>query len=199
MRQQRTSKTPTASDAPFPHFGTTRKGFWLLLIVTLLIAFALPLLSLWHASSSALHARACIWPATPRANASAQLLVVLSDKADHAAVQGTWAQVSAEWDMTNMEMGPDQRTVHGPPHALGNIGAFEVPLRLDMAGPWSVHVTLRTPGRPAWQAVLQFSVLSPAISTPSAGESLTLPYSDPCGATTSSSATNHSSTQGNSS
>jgi len=146
-------------------FGRVRGGFWAVLVGALLVAISLPAVNLRHAAVSPIKARACIWPTSPRVGAPAQLVVVLADATDRAAVQGPWARVAVKWDMTTMSMGIRPLVVPGPPRLLDDAGVFTIPLRVDMAGPWWVRVTLRTPGRPVWQSALQFTVLSPLPGT----------------------------------
>jgi hypothetical protein len=132
---------------------------WMLLVAVLAVAITVPAVSLRHAASTALAAHAYIWPLAPQAGESAQLVVVLTDPADRAAIQGPWAQLAAKWDMVTMRMGTHQLAAPGPPtHA----DALAMPLRLDMAGLWWVQVTLRTPGRPVWHTRLQVNVAPPA-------------------------------------
>jgi hypothetical protein len=135
-----------------------RKGIWGLLAGALLVALALPTATLWHAATSAMAAHAYVWPAVPRANEPAKLIVVLCQNADKSATDGPWAQTQAEWDMVTMAMGTHPVAVPGSPR---NPGVFTIPLQLGMAGVWWAHVTLRAPGRPAWQTQLQFTVLPP--------------------------------------
>jgi hypothetical protein len=136
-------------------FGRVRRVYWALLAGTLLAALAIPSLYVWRAASSSLAAHACIWPAAPRADEPAHLVVSLPDPIDRAAVQGPWAQVVAKWDMVTMGMGTHQSAVPGQ---SGRGGTFTIPLPLDMPGPWWVQVVLHTPGRPEWHTRLQVAV-----------------------------------------
>jgi hypothetical protein len=152
-------------DMPPPRqSGQVRRVFWALLAVSLLLAVALPIGNLWREASSSLVARACVWPATPRLDAPAQVLVVLPNATDRAAVQGPWARVVAEWNMVTMRMGARRTAVAGPPATTHDPGVFALPLRLDMAGLWLARVSLTTPGRPMWQTAVSFSV-APAATT----------------------------------
>lgn len=140
--------------------GPVRGAFWALLAVALLLALALPLASLYRAASSALDAHACVWPPIPHLGAPAQLLVVLPEAADRAAMRDPWARLEAEWDMVAMRMGARRATVSGPSLADHAAGSFAVPLHLDMAGAWTARISLSIPGRPAWETTLGFTVLA---------------------------------------
>jgi hypothetical protein len=143
--------------------------YWALLAGALLLALAAPMATLWRTGASPLHARACLWPSAPHADAPTYLFVALSDAADRTAVQGPWAEVKVSWDMTTMRMGTPPVAVHGPLQQGDRAGLFAIPLRLTMVGPWWIHVTLRTPGRPVWQTALQAFVLNPqAVGEPAA-------------------------------
>jgi hypothetical protein len=128
------------------------------LAVALALAVLAPAVQTWRAAASALDARACLWPAVPRADEPAHLLVVVPGATDRAAVRGPWAKIRAEWDMANMTMGVRHAAIQGTAESAG---VYSIPLRLDMAGPWHVQLALQTPGRPAWQSSLRFSVASP--------------------------------------
>lgn len=151
-------------------FGRVRGVFWALLIVSLLVAMAGPTVTLLRAASTSLEVRACVSPPAPRAQSTAHVVVELMDTTDRTALQGPWAQIAADWDMVTMSMG--RQHVALPGSSAGN-GVFAVPLVLSMAGPWWVHVSVSTPGRPPWQAQLEFSVLPAATPTgsPSGGSS----------------------------
>ncbi len=136
-----------------------------ILLVAVLIAVAIPVTNLWHASSVALHAHLYLSPAAPRAGEPAQLVVVLPNPTDRAAVQGPWAKAVARWDMSTMQMGARQRAVPG---AAATAEVFTIPLCLDMAGPWWAQIVIQTPGRPEWHASLQFDVQAPHRPTPAA-------------------------------
>jgi hypothetical protein len=142
--------------------GQVRRAFWALLIGALLLAMTPPAITLWHAASSALAVRACVWPAAPQARSTARVLVDVLDPADRMALQGPWAQITVEWDMETMSMGREHAAVPGQ---AGGQGEFAVPLALAMAGPWWVHVSVSTPGRPKWQALMRFRVM-PAVPVP---------------------------------
>lgn len=140
--------------------GEVRRGFWALLLAAVLLAMVGPTITLWHAASSALAVRACIWPPAPQAQSSARVFVDILDSADRTALQGPWGQVAVEWDMVTMSMGRQRTDVPG--HAGGQ-GLFAIPLTLAMAGPWWVHVSVSTPGRPVWETHLRIKVV-PAIA-----------------------------------
>lgn len=144
-----------------PRFGQVRPGIWVLLIGTLVVALALPLFSLWHAAFSPLQAEVCLWPPTPQAHASTQMVVTLPDAADRDAVAGSWAHLQVAWDMETMPMGLHPLLLSGN---ASHAGSFSIPLRLDMAGPWWVDLTLQTPGRPDWHAHFQFTVAPPGVT-----------------------------------
>lgn len=152
-------------------FGQVRTTFWLLLAGAVLLALAVPGLTLWRSASSPLGAAARLWPATPRAHTPTYVLVTVTDPADRTAVQGPWAQVVVLADMPAMAMGMLPRVVHGPSDSAHPVTTFAIPLRLDMVGPWRIHVALQTPGRPTWRSELQVTVLPPqpaAAAPPSA-------------------------------
>lgn len=77
-------------------FERIRLGVWFLLIGSLLVALALPLLTLWHAASSPLDARVCLAPQTPE---TVRLVVSVPDATDRDAVTGPWAHLHVVWDM----------------------------------------------------------------------------------------------------
>jgi hypothetical protein len=139
-----------------PRFAHVRRTFWALLGGAVLLALLAPGVILWHAASTRLQAQTCLWPPSPRAGEPERLFVVLYDTSDRAAMQGPWAQVVVTWDMVSMPMGTHPLAVPGQ---RGNAGVFSVPLRLDMGGQWWAHIVLQTPGRPVWEASLQFMVL----------------------------------------
>ncbi len=157
-----------------------RRGVWLLLAGALLLAALCPALSLWHAASSVLAARGCLWPAQPAAGEQARLYIVLDDMNDRAAVDGPWARIAATWDMVDMRMG--ERTVEMTGSHDGS-GHFALPLRLDMAGSWWVEASLQAPGRPPWHATYHFDVVPRAATVASTGPpaSQHAPEADPCG------------------
>jgi hypothetical protein len=160
--------------------GGVRGVFWALLAGALLLALALPVASLWRAASSALDVRACVWPAAPRLGAPARLVVVLPDAADRAAVHGPWARLVAEWDMAAMSMGARRATISGPLATAREPAAFAVPLHLDMAGAWAARIVLSTPGRPAWETTLRFTVLAPATAAAPGARASPAPTSPGC-------------------
>jgi hypothetical protein len=139
--------------------GRVRPLIWMLLVAVLVGAIAVPAMTLKRAASTALAAHAYVWPLAPQAGRSAQVVVVLSNPADRAAIQGPWAQLAAEWDMVTMRMGTRQLAAPG---ASSHANAIAVPLHLDMAGLWWIQVMLRTPGRPVWHTRLQVIVMAPA-------------------------------------
>ena len=152
-------------------FEQVRGVYWALLAGALLLALAAPMVTLWRTAASPLHAQACLWPSAPHADALTFLFVALSDTADRTAVQGPWAEVLVNWDMTTMRMGTRPVVVHGPPEQVDHAGLFAIPLRLTMVGTWWIHITLRTPGRPVWQTALQALVLNPqAVGEPVASD-----------------------------
>src|SRR5579872_5632871 len=143
------------------YIGRVRARIWALLAGTLMLALLLPLMILWHAAAMPLRAQACVWPAAPRTDTTNYLIVALTDPTDRTAVDGPWAQVHISWDMTVMAMSEHPVVAHGSPQETGDTASFAIPLRLDMAGPWRIDVTLQTPGRPAWQSAVQVNVLPP--------------------------------------
>jgi hypothetical protein len=142
-------------------FGQVRGVFWGLLIVSLVLAMAGPTAVLLRAASTTLEVRACLWPPNPRAESIAFVVVAALDTTDRTALHGPWAQIGADWDMMAMSMGRQHTAIPGP---SGSNGVFSVPLLLSMAGSWWARISVRTPGRPTWQAQLEFSVL-PAAAT----------------------------------
>lgn len=142
-----------------------RQSIWGILLAAILVAIAIPATHLWHASSVALHAHVYLSPAAPRAGEPAQLIVVLADPTDRAAVHGPWAKAVARWDMWSMTMGAQQRAVPG----IGTTSEeLTIPICLDMPGDWWAQIVIQTPGRPEWRSSLQFNVQPPsslAVST----------------------------------
>jgi hypothetical protein len=157
--------------------GQVRRVYWVVLAGALLVALAVPGARLWRAASSALTAQACVWPSSPHAGGTAQLIVSVPEPTDRAAVQGPWAHVVAEWDMVTMTMGTQVLTVPGSSHSAGT---FAVPLHLTMAGPWWARITLQTPGRPVWHAQVRFTVLPAAGSSPASIGLAAMTAGDPC-------------------
>jgi hypothetical protein len=137
-------------------FGRVRGAFWALLAGALIVALALPIVALWHEASSAVLARACLWPASPHLGQQVRVVVVVPDATDRAAAQGPWAHTVVAWDMETMAMNTHPLAVAGSPR---NPGTFTIPLDVPMAGPWWARVSLHAPGRPQWQTVLHFTVL----------------------------------------
>ena len=148
-----------ASNVAAPRFVRVRPIVWVVLVAALLLALAAPLATLWHASTLPLQARVSLWPSAPHAGEVARIVVAVKDTTDRTATEGPWARIAAEWDMVQMTMGLHQTVV---PDTAPSQGTFTVPLCVDMAGLWWVHVTVSTPGRPVWQTRLRFSVLPPA-------------------------------------
>lgn len=162
-------------------FLRVRRDVWLLLAGALLLAALLPVVGLWHASSSELAVRGCLWPAQPRVGEQTQLYIVLDNMNDRAAVDGPWSHVAATWDMADMRMG--ERTVQMSGEHSGS-GRFALPLRLDMAGRWLVHASLEAPGRPMWQATYHIDVDSSPVTNVSPRPTSVAahdPSVDPCG------------------
>lgn len=146
---------------PLPRLGQVRRRIWLLLAVALLVAMALPLLTLWRAASSPLQAEVCLWPAVPQAREPIQVVVSLPNAADQDAVAGSWAHLQVAWDMATMPMGTRPIMLAGD---QSHAGAFSIPLHMDMAGPWWVDLTLQTPGRPDWHSHFQLTVAPPGVT-----------------------------------
>jgi hypothetical protein len=133
-----------------PRFGGVRRSVWTLLIAAVLLALAVPTVTIWHAAHASITARAYVWPAAPTVGHPAELCVVVSDATDRAAVHGPWGQIVAAWDMPTMQMQAQRQAQQGD----SATGAYAIPLTLEMAGAWRVQVALQTPGRPEWQTSL---------------------------------------------
>ena len=155
-----------ASNLAAPRFMGVRPIVWVVLAAALLLALAAPIATLWHASTLPLRAQVSLWPRAPHAGEAARIVVTVADTADRTATEGPWARIGAEWDMVQMTMGLRQTVVPG---TAPSQGTFTVPLCVDMAGLWWVHVSVSTPGRPVWQTRLRFSVLPPATSASEPG------------------------------
>jgi hypothetical protein len=150
-------------EAPLPteiSFTRVRTGLWVLLGIALVIALALPLARLWHDATAPLQVRAYVMPATPRVGVVTQLVIDVADAQDRAAIAGSWAQLAVQWDMAGMHMTVPPVVVAGDQRVVGAGPVFVVALLPSMAGEWRATMTLRTPGRPTWQGVLEFGVLS---------------------------------------
>src|SRR5579862_5334599 len=147
-----TSTTPASASGE--QFGRVRGVFWVLLVLAIMLALAAPVSVYYQEATSALAARACLWPSIPRAGAPARLVIMLPPGRDSADTRGPWAQASAQWDMVAMEMGQRHAAVSG---ASAQNGAFVLPLTLNMAGVWRAQVSLQTPGRPLWRTAIQFA------------------------------------------
>lgn len=145
--------------------GRVRRQVWVVLAVTMLLALLLPLLTLWHATTVPLRARACVWPAVPRAGTSAYVVVSMTDPSDRTAVAGPWAQVRVNWEMTTMVMDLRPTVTYGSSQGANDDVSFAIPFQVAMSGPWRIEVTLRTPGRPDWQSVVQVTALPLPIAT----------------------------------
>ena len=161
-RERGREVTPQTRDT-LPWFGQVRPAIWLLLIGTLGVALALPVFSLWNAASSPLTAEVCLRPPPSQARETAQMVVSLPDAADRDAVAGSWAHLRVAWGMETMPMGIRPLTLSGD---ASHAGMFSIPLRVDMAGPWWVDLTLQTPGRPVWHAHFQLTVAPPGGAAP---------------------------------
>lgn len=146
-----------------------RRGFWLVFAAALLLALALPVATLWHASTAPLRVQTCVFPAVPRVGQPAWVVVVPADAADRTALEGPWARLVTRWDMVSMSMGTLRRTISGSAAAAG---VFAVPLELGMAGVWRAQIALTTPGRPQWQQSLRFSVSFPTAGQPARESSI---------------------------
>lgn len=138
-----------------PRFGQVRWIVWALLAGSLLVALSMPLLTLWDAAHAPLTAHVCFWPPHPQAREPVQLIVSVPDATDRDAVAGPWAHLHVAWDMVTMPMATRPITLEGTAEQAGR---FSVPLHVDMAGLWRADLTLQTPGRPAWQTQVQFTV-----------------------------------------
>jgi hypothetical protein len=149
---------------------------WLFLIGSLLVALSLPLLTLWYAAHSPLTAQVCLWPPSPQAHETVRLVVSVPNATDRDAVAGPWAHLHVAWNMVTMPMDTRPLDLAG---TAEQEGTFSVPLQMDMAGTWLVELTLQTPGRPAWQTQVEFTVASsggiPAVTPgPSGGTAPTV-------------------------
>ena len=165
--------------------GRVRRKVWVGLAASMMLALLLPLLILWHTTTVPLRAQACVWPALPRAGANAYLVVALADAADRTAVAGPWAQVRVQRDMTTMAMNEQPTVAQGSSQGNDNAASFAIPLRLEMAGLWRIEVTLQTPGRPAWDSVVQVSVLPSLVGATTLAETDAFPQAlrrAPCAA-----------------
>ena len=138
--------------------GRVRRGYWVLLAAALLLALAIPLILLCHATFAPLAARAYLTPAAPQAGQAARLTVVLGSATDRDATDGPWAQATFAWDMQTMAMGTRSLAVAG---SARTPGVFSVPLVATMAGSWYAQIVLQTPGRPVWRGMVRFTVLPP--------------------------------------
>lgn len=135
-----------------------RRSIWVISLVAVLVAVAIPATHLWHASSVALSAHIYLSPAAPRAGESAQLIVILPNPSDRAAVQDPWAKAVARWDMQHMTMGARQSVAPG---VATREETFTIPLCFDMAGSWWAQIVIQIPGRPEWRSSLKFDVELP--------------------------------------
>lgn len=136
--------------------GRIRAIFWITLAIALVVTLAMPLSALWRASTIPLIARACVWPATPRANAQAQALIVVPDHADDAALAGNWATAQVTLTMLDMTMAAQRAEALGPPQRIDAAAVFMIPVTLTMPGVWLASITLHTPGRPDWHTSIMF-------------------------------------------
>jgi hypothetical protein len=161
---------------PF-RFERVRPGVWLLLIGSLLVALAMPLLTLWHAASSPLKAQVCLDPQTPE---TVRLVVSVPDATDRDAVAGPWAHLHVEWDMMTMPMPTRPIDLDG---TAAQAGTFAVPLQVPMPGPWWADLTLQTPGRPDWHTRIHFTVTSGRGLPQSTPSPVALASGTPCGLT----------------
>lgn len=145
-------------DPDASQFWHVRRLYWGLLGASLILALAIPVLLLCHASLTPLAARAYLSPATPRIGQPARLVVVLANPADRTATGGPWAQATVAWDMNAMSM-------HTRPLSTGGSartpGVFSVPLVATMAGTWVANIAVQTPGRPVWHGLVHFTVMPP--------------------------------------
>lgn len=152
------------ADEPVTRTASARKAVWLIFIGALVVAMALPIATTLHQGSTTLQAEVSVWPAHPRADQRAHLIISLVQTTDRAAAGGPWAQLVATWDMATMKMGTQRVAVQG---REDDNGIFTVPLQLTMAGSWWIHAILETPGRPAWHGAIEIMVAPGVTPTPS--------------------------------
>ncbi len=157
-----------APETAQPPLGRVRGVVWMALALAIVVAMAVPAGVYYQAATSALSAHVCLWPATPRANAPARLLIVVAPGRDSADAQTPLAQAQAEWDMLTMAMGAKRAATSG---SANDAGAFVVPLAISMAGPWRAEVSLQAPGRPGWHGRIDFTALAAGSSSAPAAPS----------------------------
>jgi hypothetical protein len=148
-------------DAGWPGTMHVRSAFWAFLVGAVLLSLVIPAQHVWQAASSALQLRTCVWPTNPQVGQTVRLFVVPRTEDDHRAVAGPWTTFVVTRGMTEMAMDT-------PPVVRGgqvtDRAALALPLRMDMAGIWWIHLTVQARGRPTWQTNVPLTVLSPGIS-----------------------------------
>ncbi len=144
-----------ARAVPETRFGHVRRFCWVVLGSSVVLALLVPALTLWHTASQGLRAQLCVWPVEASVGAPVYVLVVPTDAQDRAALAGPWAHATLTSDMVGMHMDTRPVLASGRP---GGASAFSVPVRMDMAGEWQIHVTVQTPGRPDWNTSLRLVV-----------------------------------------
>ncbi len=149
-RNTRSPATAWRPEAP-------RRAFWALLTGALILSLALPLVTLWRASAaSGLTARACMWPAEPRAGAPAQVLIVAPGSAGRALEQAGALAVQVVATMPAMTMQTDEASAAGTAKHLQGATVFTAPLTVSMPGSWVAHITVRATDGPVWSGALVF-------------------------------------------
>lgn len=146
-------------DAPVSSWrlGAPRRAFWGLLIAAIVVALALPLLTLWRVSAAGLEARACIWPAQLRAGATAQILIVMPASAASSVRDGA-PNVQIDATMPGMAMPAVEVSDNAPPQRLHGSATFMAPITVSMPGSWVAHITVRALERTVWRDSLTFHV-----------------------------------------
>ena len=153
-RRQTRPGNESANVAPW-RLGMPRRAFWGLLIGALVVALALPLLTLWRASAEGLAARACIWPTLPRAGTAAQILVVMPASAAKSVQDGA-PTMQVETTMPGMAMPAEWVSENAAPQELRGEATFTAPINVSMPGTWEARVTMRAMGRPVWHDTITF-------------------------------------------
>ena len=155
------SMQTSSSLASFWRVSGVRRAFWLALTGALLLSLATPMWQLWRSSSAQLEARACLWPATPRAGAPAQVFIVMPVDAAPASLTHSTQEASVVATMPTMVMTPQQAHLSAAPRQLDDSLVLMIPIQIVMAGDWTARVTLQPPGHGSWHGVITFHAQDP--------------------------------------
>lgn len=157
--------SPPVPTPPVWRLGHVRRSFWLVLLAAVALSLAAPIGVLWRASVADLDARACLWPAEPRAGAIAQVVIVIPEGVAPASLTHSTQDMRVVATMPNMAMVPQQAHRAAAPQKIAGSLVLTIPLLVAMPGAWTAQVTLQPPGHAAWRDVITFQAASSTADT----------------------------------